>query len=143
MSFEEQRVYLSGKVTDLGLSIPVEMPNTPFKQPTNSAYAQFHILGTKPFIVGGEGEGKARFRHVGMVQLTVWIPEGKGTKGATEAADKFADLFQMKQGRDRVGCTYRFKVAEVQNPQVKQGWDVTVVRIPFTRDEVGTVQVSL
>jgi hypothetical protein len=143
MSIEAQRVYLSNKFTRLGMDLKVAMPNQPFDIPKNAAYGEFHILGSDYFEVGGEGEGKVRLRHVSIVQLTIWVPEGKGTKGSAMAADLFTKGFQFKQGRDSAGQIYRFKGPQVMNPSTKNGWSVTVARVPFERDEVVEVQTSL
>ena len=110
------------------------MPNTKFDIPVNAVYGEFHILGTKPFVAGGSGENKVIERHVGMIQLTIWVPEEKGTKAASEAADKFAKGFAHKQGRDTSGSTYVFKGVETINPDTKTGYSVHVSRIPFHRD---------
>ena len=143
MSTESQRVFLSGKMTALALGIPVKIPNTVFNIPTNAPYAEFNIMTTKPFTVGGMGEGKIMERYVGMIQLTVWVPEGKGTKASALACDKFAKHFRHTLGRDLEGWTYTFKSAEVLTPDTKQGYSVQIARIPFHRDEITEVQVSI
>lgn len=146
MSEEAQRVYLTNKMKagENQLAFGVAYPNQPFNIPKNSAYGEFHIIaGPKPIIVGGEGKGKARVRHVGMVQLTVWIPEDKGTKIGTTAGDVFEKLFQLKQGRDAAGYTYKFDLIQPYSPQVKTGWTCLVYRVPFTRDSVKPVQITI
>lgn len=143
MSVESQRVYLAGKMAQLSLGIPVAMPNQPFSVPVNAPYAEFHIMGTKPIPIGGEGKNKLRERHVGIIQLTIWIPEGKGTKGSATAADKFGDKFKHKNGRDAEGCTYIFKGCEVTSPSTKVGWSCQIARIPFHRDEIAAVGGAL
>lgn len=143
MSMEAQRVFLTSKVKNLNLGFPVGLPGIPFKKPTNAPYGEFFIMGMKPFIVGGEGKGKVRLRHTGMIQFDVYVPEDKGTKTATMACDKIADTFQLKLGRDNADSLYQFKVAEVMTPRINQNWTVYTVRVPYTRDEIAPVQISL
>lgn len=143
MSLEAQRVFLSNKFTSAGIDLPVLMPNVPSLIPENAPYGEFHIIGGgKPIPIGGEGPGKVRNRYVGMVQLTIWVPEGKGTKPATTAGDKFAAIFGGKLGRDSAQQTYRFQYVQEFTPQVKAGWSCSVYRIAFTRDVVESIQVT-
>lgn len=146
MSREAQRVYLTNLMKDNvgSYGFPIAYPNVKFDIPTNAPYGEFHIIsGPEPIIVGGEGKGKARVRYVGMVQLTVWIPKDRGTKLATVAEDRFRTLFQFRLGRDSAGSTYRFKAAQDFNPQTKEGWECHVVRVPFQRDTVEDVQITV
>lgn len=151
MSLFSNQKYLSGKFTLAGVDLPVKMPNLPFSVPVNAPYGEFHIIkGPKPVVIAGEGAKKAggettnyaRVRYVGYVQLTIWVPEGKGTKGAAQAGDKFKDIFQFKQGRDDDGDIFRFGAIEPYSPTVKTGYDCTVFRIPYELDTVEAVQVS-
>lgn len=142
MSNESQRVLLTTKVAAANLGLPVKMPNDEFDQPVNSPWAEFFILGGKPFTVGGEGKGKKRTRYVCMVQLSVWTPAGKGTKASALAADKFGTLFENRIFRDRDGNSYKFSDAETMTPSTIQGWSAEVVRITYTRDEVKVVGIT-
>lgn len=143
MSLEAQRIYLSNKFAAGDVGIPVAMPNQPFNIVPNTVYGEFHIVnGPKPVIIGGEGKGKVRARYPGFVQLTIWVPEEKGTKAATIAADKFKDIFQFKVGRDSVGQVYRFKTLQPYTPTPKAGYSCMVVRVPFHRDVVETVEIG-
>lgn len=143
MSYESQRVYLSDKVAKANLGLPTRLPNIDFKVPKNTPYAEFWIMGTKGFTLGGAGEGKVMNRYVGLVQFNVFVPSNTGTKASSIAHDKFAKLFQNKKGRDAEGNTYTFKMAEVMNPQEVEGHTVQVVRVPFHRDAIEPIQISL
>lgn len=144
MSLEAQRVYLSDKFTSAGIDLPVLMPNIQGTIPPNAPYGEFYIInGGKPITMGGEGEGKVRNCYVGMVQLTIWVPEGKGTKAATTAGDKFKGIFAGKVGRDTAGQVYRFQYMQDFTPQVKTGWSCSVFRVPFRREVVEDIQVSI
>lgn len=145
MSLDAQRIYLTKKMKlhDGDLEFPIGYPNHAFDQPKNAPYGEFFIIsGPKPVIMGGEGTGKVRVRHVGLVQLNVWIPEDKGTKIATVAGDAFKAAFQLKIGRDTAGSTYKFGVMQDFTPQTKQGWSCFVFRVPFDRDTVEAVQLT-
>lgn len=145
MSFEAQRVYLSNKMK-MGWNnyLPCSYPNTTFNIPADAVYCEFHMIsGQKPVTISGEGVGKVRNRYVGFVQLTVWIPEKKGTKDATLAGDKFRDIFNLKQGRDSACSLYRFGVIQEFTPTVKAGWECIVYRVPYEKDIVEQIQVSI
>ncbi len=148
MSVEAQRIYLSNKftagMTAAGVTLPVKMPNNSFDIPVNAPYGEFHIItGPVPITIAGEGRGKVRNRHIGMVQLTVWMPEDTGVKVGTRAGDKFGEIFQLKLGRDSAQNVYQFGVLQSFTPDTKTGYSVAVFRVPFTRDERAAVQISI
>jgi len=146
MSKEAQRVFLTNRMKTAfeQFDFPIALPNINFDIPTNAPYGEFHVMaGPKPIVISGEGRGKARVRYVGAVQLTIWIPKHGGTKIGTDAEDIFRKLFQFKQGRDASGSIYKFGAAQDFNPQTKQGWECCVVRVPFQRDTVEEVQVTI
>lgn len=146
MSKEAQRIYLTKKMQDRvgDFAFPISFPNQPFNIPKNDPYGEFHILsGPKPIIVGGQGKGLVRMRYVGFVQLTIFIPKEKGTKVAAIAEGVFKSIFQFKVGRDEAGSTYCFEALQDFSPETKAGWECYVVRVPFHRDTIEEVQVSI
>lgn len=145
MSEEIQRKYITGKAKVLNTDdFPCAMPNQEgFDIPENAPYGEFWIMGGDSITIGSEGKYKKRVRYVHMVQLTVWVPEGKGTKAATRAGDVFKDLFANKQGRDELQQFYRFSSLQSFTPQKKNGWVAAVFRIPFTRDTIETVNPGI
>lgn len=146
MSKEAQRVYLTNRMNaSLGsFGFPISLPNQPFNIPKNAPYGEFHILsGPKPVIISGEGRAKARLRYVGFVQLTVWTPKESGMRTAALAEEKFKKLFQLHQGRDSADSTYKFGALQDFSPQTKEGWECCVVRVPFERDSIEEVTISL
>jgi len=147
VSLEAQRQYITGKFTSAGIiapDFPVLLPNLTSPIPTNAPYGEFHIIGGgKPITLAGEGEGKVRNQYVGLVQLTVWVPEGKGTKELTTIGDKFAAAFAGKVGRDSAQQTYRFQYMQELTPQVQTGWTCQVFRVAYDRQVVEEIQVSV
>lgn len=143
-SHDEQRRFLADRFTQIVLGIPVKMPNTPFDIPKNAPYGEFHILGNaEPIPIGGEGSGKIRERTVGMIQLTVWVPQDAGTKIASVAGDKFGKMFKWRQFRDREGSIYRFKGLQTFTPSDKAGRSITVFRLSFEKDSIEEIQVGI
>lgn len=146
MSKEAQRVYLTTRMNNrLGqFPFPISMPNQKFNIPVNEVYGEFHIIeGPRPIVISGEGRGKARVRYVGFVQLNVWIPKEGGTSPGTKAEDTFKDIWQFYQGRDSVGSQYRFGAIQPFTPQTKAGWECVVMRVPFERDSIENVTISV
>lgn len=146
MSFESETAFIVGRFSRAGVitdDFTCKLPNLPFNIPQDAAYGEFHIMGSDPITMGGEGEGKIRTKWVSMIQLTVWVPEGKGTKGSSKAGDRFKAMFARKQGRDLEGELYRFKTIQSFAPSTSAGWAVQVFRIPFTREEVEDIPAGL
>jgi hypothetical protein len=147
VSLEAQRQFITGMFTNAGViasDFPVLLPNITSPIPPNEPYGEFHIIGGgKPITLAGEGEGKVLNQYVGMVQLTVWIPEGKGTKPGTTIGDKFKDAFAGKVGRDSAQQTYEFGYMQEFTPQVNTGWTCQIFRVPFNRRVVEKIQVSI
>lgn len=146
MSKEAQRVYLMSRmVSRVGdFAFPIAMPNQPFNIPVNAPYGEFHIIeGPRSIPIGGEGRGKLRVRYVGFVQLTIWVPDEQGTAIGTIAEDVFKQVWQLRQGRDASGGQYRFGVIQAFTPQTKVGWECFVVRVPFERDSIEDVTISV
>lgn len=143
MSQESQRVLLVSKLSSIPYGFPVKIPNQPFKQPENAVYGETFIMGgPEPIAIGGVQKGVIIERSIQMVQLTIWVPEGKGTKEASLALDKFKKTFAYRKARDREGNTYQFSGMQVFNPTVKAGWSCHIGRIPFHRDERTEIDVT-
>jgi hypothetical protein len=144
MSLEAERVFLSKRFTQSGVDLPVVMPNIDSDIPKEAPYGEFHIISNAPPItMGGQGKGKVRRKYVGFVQLTVWVPANKGTKGATMAGDKFKDIFAGKLGRDTAGSVYEFGAIQKFTPTTKTGWSVSVFRVPYCRSIVESIALSI
>lgn len=143
MSIESQRVLITSKMTRINFGIPIRYENVPFKQLENIVYGEFFIMGgAQPIALGGAGVGKIIERSVQMIQLTMWVPEGSGTKPATQGLDMFKDSFAYKIGKDTEACVYHFKGMQMLNPSVRDNWTCLIGRISFTRDEIRVVDVA-
>jgi hypothetical protein len=125
--------------------VPIAYPNQEFNVPKNARFGEFHIVsGPKPVIAGGEGRGKVRVRYLGFVQLTLWAPKNAGTNGLTVGGDIFRELFQFRQGRDSADSIYRFGACQDYDIEQKQsGWFCYIVKVPFERDTIETVQITI
>ena len=138
MSEESQRVFISKrliarmKVFDPDLMIAI--PNLPFDQPEGEVFGKMFLLGGRSTNAAKSGE-KTLVRRTGILQVTFFSPAEKGTKRACEAVDEIVRVFENYRGRDDAGVEYTFKTAETRNPDTKGGWHMTIVRIPYYRDE--------
>jgi len=143
MSIESQRVLITTAMNRINFGLPIRYANIPFKQPDNGAYGEFFIMGgAEPIALGGAGYGKIIERSVQMIQLTMWVPEGSGTKPATQGLDAFRKAFAYKIGRDSEQCVYHFKGMQELNPSVRDNWSCLIGRIAFTRDEIQNVDIA-
>ncbi len=143
MSQESQRSFITAKVANADFGLPVKIPNLPFVQPTNAPWAEFYLMGgTPPIVAGGSGPGMIVERTIRMIQLSIWIPEGKGLKPGTDPLDVFENLFAYKIGRDKDGLAYEFKGMQSFTPTVGAGWTCLVGRIPYRVDRQTRIPVT-
>lgn len=75
-------------------ALPVEYENLHFKPPEGAPWCRFSIQwGERDSVaVGG-----TRKRQVGILSLQIFMPETGGTKAATVATDKLAEIFDSAQ----------------------------------------------
>lgn len=138
MSEESQRIYISKrlisrmKVFDPDLKIAI--PNLPFDQPEGEVFGKMYLLGGRSINAAKSGED-ILVRRTGVLQVSFFSPAEKGTKRACEAIDEIIRVFENFRGRDEAGVDYTFKTAETRQPDMKGGWHMSIVRLPYYRDE--------
>lgn len=83
-------------VTGWASRLPCKMPNAKFNRPANAAWCAFNILfgASIPISIGHTGQRDER--HLAMVEVQVFVPEGTGTKGLKEHLDAVANIFRFK-----------------------------------------------
>ena len=105
--------------------------NTDEKQPSGVASMALSILP------GGSGQksigGSPIIRHVGLVQIDIFIPEGDGTREAGRLADAVALIFE-RQRLSTSGGTIVFGTVDRTPMPPKHGVYHTLVSFPFRRD---------
>jgi len=143
MSEESQRIYLTNRITkELVKTDPTfkcRMPNQSFKIPEREVYGEFFILGGKGFTVGGAGNKQIIDRYPNIIQLTVHSPESVGTTTACKIIDVVKKIFEHHRGRDAAGDTYLFRTSETRHFDPNKGFWTSILRIPFQRDELKTI----
>lgn len=138
MSEESQRVYLSNRLVQrmkaFDPTLKVAVPNLAFDPPEDEVYARMFILGGRSLNAGKSGED-ILIRRTGILQVTFVSPAEKGTKQAALAIDEIARAFENFRGRDAAGVDYTFKTAEVRYPDAVGGKHLSIIRLPYFRDE--------
>ncbi len=103
----------------LKAAMPVEYKNRRFQQPTDSAWARFTFLQgkTEPAALGQKRERTPFF-----ITLQVFIPKGKGSKQARQAADITTALnYQVLTSNDRT-ITAHFQTASMEDGPEETGF---------------------
>lgn len=115
--------------TQWGLTTPVAYMNVEFDPPRGSPWVRLSVLP------GGEGQielgNPSLDRHVGIIDVSIFTPEGKGTKQARELAEQAAAVFR-KASFSGILC----RNPDVTTVGVMDGWHQITVRVPYQRDTI-------
>lgn len=139
MSKQSERAYIEGRMVALfsaASDVPIGYPNSNFKEPENTLFGRFTILGGKGVVVGGSSGSRVTTRYPGIVQVTFNSPDETGTVDATACIDIVKRIFELHRGRDTSGDVITFKAAEFPNSGKVAGWYPSIIKIPFYRDEI-------
>ena len=120
------------KFDDANPSIPVKYPNHKFVQP-DTTWAAIVILGGTSQ-QANLGVKNVTERHVGLVQIDIMVPEDEGTKEGGELAQAAGAIFSRQQFSAGTS-SLTFQTPEIKPIGDDGGFDRTMVRIEFRRDE--------
>lgn len=101
---------------------------------TEQAWGRFVILQgqTDPLALGDQST-----RTVGFAVLQVFIPEGQGTKQATDAGDAFAAIFNRRQIVVNGTTTVSFQATSMIEAGGRQGYVQKNFSVQFRADLLG------
>jgi len=137
MSLETQRSFVESRLASFMAAnyptTPVAYPNVPFNQPDG------------PFVELGGGDGQSfranlgsqyTVRHLGVLTLSVHVPENTGMVFANGLSQALGDHFQERDHTLSDGARLTFRAAGPR-PQKgqKKGFATVMVTIPYFRDE--------
>lgn len=108
---------------------PVAYGNLPYAPIVGTAYVRLIVL-TGRALQASMGAAPL-YRHPGVIDVSVFIPEGSATKPALDLADAVVAIFR---GAQFSGILCR--PADVRNLGVVGGWFQVNVSIPYHRDEI-------
>lgn len=115
--------------TQWALTTPVAYMNVEFTPPRDAPWVRLTVLP------GGEGQielgNPSLDRHVGLIDVSVFTPEGSGTKQARELAEQAAAIFR-KANFSGILC----RNPDVTTVGIIDGWMQLAVRIPYQRDTI-------
>ena len=119
----------------------IQGPNAPFTPPavnasgTAALWAKIDLLWGDGFAttIGAVGSGAARNTVVGVLQISVFGPAGKGGADVNAIVDKFRDLFN-RQAFGGVRCEVASGPSPAENPD--SAWWQRILRVPFSVDEL-------
>jgi hypothetical protein len=142
MSEESLRIFLCSRLeaqmTAYDPAIRINYPNQPFPTPIGEVYGQMHILNGRGLNIGKSGE-QIIIRKTGVMQVTFYSPEERGTSKATKAIDAIVHAFENYQARDGDGVVVTCKVCMTHFTPPAAGWFQSIVRVPFYRDEYSEI----
>lgn len=112
--------FLAGFIASPGvLFVPTRFQNTPFEQPTAATWAEFWIIeGTSE----NADVSKDFQRTPGFIQLSIFTPEGAGSKKARECSDKLAEVFQNLDVAESWGQILFRAVSFRTIGKTREGW---------------------
>lgn len=132
MSFEKTRYAVTNHfVTGWNPShLPIVYENQQEGNRT-AAWGRFVVLfgGSIPMTIGNQGF----VRTIGMAALQIFIPEAGGTKGFTDNADRFANLFNLQVIRYQ-GISVHFHTAGLSGVSKNNGWSQQTVSVSYRSD---------
>lgn len=108
--------------------------NVPFTQPETTWMKTFLVEG-RGFLTN-LGRGRQIDRHVGLVQVDVMVPENVGTSPAIQLAEWAGKLFRLQTVSLADNAVVRYRVPEVANHGIQNGFFRTTMRVLYCRDEV-------
>lgn len=129
-----ERHFKAAFQTGIPVAFPVQFENVTFRQPTGEPWGRFSIrLGDR----SNASVGTTHKRTVGLVYLQVFVPENRGTKPATELADRFAAAFDDRELTTDGGTMVQFRSASSETIGLTgEGWHQTNLSVPFWADRI-------
>ena len=127
MSFSTARRDIENRLSDNWATTPIAWENVPFVPPNDEAWISLSIFedDVRRITIGNPGT----HRVMGIITISINIPESTGTKLARDHADSLAPIFRDKQFN---GITCR--EAKLGNGGTKDGWYTMVLSVPFYWD---------
>jgi len=126
MSFENERLAIENRFNENWTDTPVAWGNVDADVNNNEDWVRFNILnGDSGFrTIGGTK------RHIGIINVQIFVPKDSGTSISRRYADTIANIFDNKSFNDVV-CN----VASMTTIGADDVWHQTNVNIPYWRDE--------
>lgn len=139
-AFAEERLMIESLVKRKFASVPVAFEGVPFHQP-QTAWARCTILSGR----GYRTDVTNATRHVGVIQIDIFVPEKTGQVDARNLADAAASVLRDKQiayfpSRPAAGTTSSTVVSigspgfRIPEGALSNGWFHIIVDAPFHRD---------
>jgi hypothetical protein len=127
MGYEAEQVAIESRFESQWAGrTPVAYPNVPFSKPNASPWVRLTVMSGSAFLAGIP----RYFRHPGVIDIQVFVPEGVGSKDALLLADQAAAVFRVASFNGVV-CRTPYVVPAGTN----DGWYQVNVSVPFQRDE--------
>lgn len=135
MSLEQARAAVAATFqSEFGAAyptVPISFENVRFEQPVNKPWVYFSfILGDA---VRQELSDAKRYRHLGVVNVTVMVPTDTGTKLSTEIVDKVFNILADRQWNTADGALTTYG-AQKRTRGVINGWYTRNVMLEYRYD---------
>lgn len=134
MSLEQARVAVTDTFqTAFALAypdVPISFENVRFEQPKNAAWVHFAFV---PGDAVRQDVSSGKYRHFGVINVTVLVPQDSGTKQSTELTDKVFNILADRQWSTADGSVTTFS-AQKRTRGVINGWYARNVLVEFRYD---------
>lgn len=115
----------------------IRWQNAPWKPADDvDEWIEFFVLSADSQAIGIGNDDTQRYRHVGLVQGDIYVPENTGTRRLREIADAFFSVFRGELVGS--GGNIEFMAPQPNNAGSSpvSGYVRLIVRVPFQRDEL-------
>jgi len=110
--------------------VPIAFENVRFKQPTNAAWVHFAMI---PGDAVRRDISTGKYRHYGVINVTILVPQDTGTKESTELTDKVFSIVADRQWSTATGSLKTYG-AQRRTRGVINGWYTRNVMLEFRYD---------
>lgn len=119
------RAAIEGRIKRLWTYTEIKFPGIDFTPPEGKAWIEIFILrGRVSQTLFAEGAGAAK--AVGVLQITIYSPRGKGTGELDNLTDKARQMFSMFSG-----LGFDFEAMDYGPRDAREGWLTQVLSCSF------------
>ena len=134
MGYDQERQDITSHLKANFSALPIQFENIgTFDPPADgSPWLEVNILRGQAAAASLVGGGGVRYRHTSVLQLTVNLAQGKGTRIALEHCDSLAAIFR---GQKVNNLLFRAPAGPFRLNEPETGRQRFIISIPFQRDE--------
>jgi hypothetical protein len=129
MGYAAERQAIEQRFIAAWTETPIAWGNVDFTPPDGAAWVRLHIENGDSY--QASLGSPVLVRHPGLIQIAIFVPAGTGEGQAASLADQASVVFRFSMFDDIVCRSASRHILPDQS-----GWHVSIVEIPFHRDEI-------